>query len=200
MFYRHTGLKTYDFLFEYVDFEGVPRRLLCEGSETNCHSCNSLFGPTWLGMKTGEGKRLSDILLEEAESRNDRQLATEVRLLKRIATKEECEYLSGLFGIRILPSLPEEFDKTYYVKAESGFCRTLDDSGYLVFHTPYFAMPGRTHLVWEIDPHCKTGRDSAPRGTYKDALAPEDYLRLMEEHSGIKDEIAEGDEIERNNL
>lgn len=74
----------------------------------------------------------------------------------------------------ILPSLTEEYNKNYYVKASTIKTRILRKSGYAIIHRPYFAMKDSTHDVVTINPYKKECIDAAPINesviTFKDFL------------------------------
>lgn len=103
----------------------------------------------------------SNPIYKAAEDLGDELLMHQIKLYYRIASREECEWLSDRLGARILPSLPESFDKDYIVEIDDQYIRLLKQSGYSVMHTPYFSMRGKTHSKWSLNPHKKNGIDAA---------------------------------------
>lgn len=120
-------------------------------------------------------------LYASAVSLDDKVLQTKLKLLYRIADKEECSFLERLLGRRVLPSLSEEYDKRYYVDADTLDVKLLDRSGYYIAHRAYFAMKGSTHSAWTLNPHRKSGVDAAPVDAEK--IAFNDYLELFDNES-----------------
>jgi hypothetical protein len=73
--------------------------------------------------------------------------------------------IEDLTGKRILPPLPEEYDRDFIVDAgtiDEESQKLLADSGYRIVHRPYFSMEGSTHKKWELNPHRKSVVDAAP--------------------------------------
>lgn len=73
--------------------------------------------------------------------------------------------IENLTGKRILPPLPEEYDRDFIVDAgtiDEEIKALLVDSGYRIVHRPYFSMEGSTHKKWELNPHRKSVVDAAP--------------------------------------
>lgn len=107
-------------------------------------------------------------------------------LLKRMAilyhqvllTREEAEWLSTELGSRVLPSLPAEFDRDYYVDAKTIPEGALE--GYRMLHRPYFAMRGSTHGVYTLNPNQRNGVDAASKGETQ-VISFTDYLKLFDE-------------------
>jgi hypothetical protein len=120
-------------------------------------------------------------LYEYAVSQGDVMLARRLRLYYRIATDEECGWLSEKLGYRILPSLPAEYDNDYYVDSDGIDYELLLISGYRILHTPYFSMKGSTHSVWTLNPHAKTGVDAAKCGS--DTITFSEYMSFFESSS-----------------
>jgi hypothetical protein len=88
--------------------------------------------------------------------------------------------LSKLFNCRILPSLPEEYNKDYVI--EGGVDYTLlKHSGYSMWHRPYFAMPGSTHKRITLNPHTKYGLDAGKVDA--EAISFQEFLKLFDKKS-----------------
>lgn len=74
----------------------------------------------------------------------------------------------------ILPDLSEEYDKNYFVLANTVKIKVLKNSDYTISHRPYFAMKDSTHDVFTINPYKKSCVDAAPNNestiTFKEFL------------------------------
>ncbi len=116
-------------------------------------------------------------LYKYAVSRGDKLLAHKLKLYYRIATEEECGWLSKVLGIRVLPPLPAEYDKEYLVETDGINYDLLLNSGYTILHRPYFAMKGHTHSRWTLNPHTKGGVDAAKCGT--EPITFSEYMELF---------------------
>ena len=97
-----------------------------------------------------------------------------------IAEDDECSYLSKLFNYRILPSLPEEYNKDYVIEGGVDYS-LLDHSGYSMWHRPYFAMPGSTHCRITLNPHTKYGLDAGKVDA--EVITFQEFLKLFDEKS-----------------
>ena len=95
-----------------------------------------------------------------------------------LLTREEAEWLSAELGSRVLPSLPAEFDRDYYVDAKTIPEGALE--GYRMLHRPYFAMRGSTHGVYTLNPNQRNGVDAASKGETQ-VISFTDYLKLFDE-------------------
>ena len=98
-----------------------------------------------------------------------------------ITDRREEACLSECFGWKILPQLPEAFDRDYCV--EAGTIGDSDDlllrhSGYRILHKPYFSMKGFTHKAFTLNPHKKSGVDAAP--DLAPAIPFPEYPKLLE--------------------
>jgi hypothetical protein len=116
-------------------------------------------------------------LYKYALSTGDELLAHKLKLYYRVATDEECGWLSETLGVRILPSLPEEYDKDYYVDADGIDRDLLLNSGYRILHRPYFAMKGSTHSMCTLNQHTRGGIDAAKIGS--EPVTFSEYLELF---------------------
>ena len=149
-------------------------RIFCT-HRTSDRAFRDLVGRLWLCDKETVGQ---NPLFASAAACGDKVLQTRIKLCCRIAETDECSFLAGLLGLRVLPPLPEKFDQKYYVDADTLDLKLLDRSGYHIAHRPYFAMPGSTHAAWTLNPHRKSGVDAAPIGAPTIAFA--DFLRLFD--------------------
>lgn len=109
---------------------------------------------------------------------NDTLLKHQLLVYYGIADKKECSWLAKFTGDKILPPLPEEYDKYYVVDSDTVDLKRLNKSGYTIFHRPYFSMRGSTHEKWMLNPHTKQGVDAA--ADEADSMAFSDFLELFE--------------------
>ena len=86
-----------------------------------------------------------------------------------------CELLSKeVYGFRVLPRLPKEYDKYYYVDRES---ITEIPIGYEILHKAWFCMHGNTHQIYQLNPHTRQGVDAA--SAKNEVITFEEYLDLF---------------------
>ncbi len=166
----------------------------------NCHVSDMIwniekYGRS-LGNKTKEAGKALDYIFNSdnktiafnplylsAVKENDKMMQCELKLHYGIADEDECRYISENTGLRILPLLPKEYDKSYVVVNESEnieFLRLLRRSGYMIIHVPYFSMKGKTHYKYELNPHNKSGLDAADKDA--EAISADDFLALFDEY------------------
>ena len=88
-------------------------------------------------------------------------------------------FLSKIFRLRVLPSLPKEYDRNYVV--DSVNWTLLERLGYTILHRPYFAMRGSTHEKWTLNPHTKCGVNAARDEDV--AISFKEYLKLFDEYT-----------------
>lgn len=108
------------------------------------------------------------------------QLEKIVRLYYHLADKEDCRILAEMTGRRILPALPEEYNRYYTVDAANmtdDDYELLEISGYELLHRPYFAMKGHTHGKITLNPHTKYGSDAAREE--EPAITFNEFLKLF---------------------
>ncbi len=125
-------------------------------------------------------------LIEAAINQKDELFAAVLALYYGIADDKQCARLSSLFGYRILPALPEEYNRNYIVECEGVDFELLGHSGYRVWHRPYFAMYGSTHSYYTLNPHTKQGLDAVKLADLKNGtnvLTFEEYLELFDHKS-----------------
>ena len=79
---------------------------------------------------------------------------------------------------RVLPKLPEQYDRDYVVDSDTVNVKMLTRSGYEIKHCPYFHMNGRTHDKWRLNPHRQTGTDAARSDA--ESIAFIDFLGLFD--------------------
>ena len=121
-------------------------------------------------------------LVVAARKNNDTILEKSVKLFCNLETEEDCSALAEMLGVRILPPLPEEFDREYVVDVSTITPQSfelLKRSGYKIWHRPCFAMKGSTHEKCTFNPHAKTVIDAAK--TDSPSISFDDYLGLFED-------------------
>ena len=125
-----------------------------------------------------EAELAENPIYKEAVESNDKTLQKQLRVFYRLETKEEASWLSKLLGKRVLPTLPEEYDKTYNVDRDTIDFSMLERSCYVILHRPYFAMMNSTHEVYQLNPHTKEGVDAATRD--EPSISFNDFLELFD--------------------
>ena len=83
------------------------------------------------------------------------------------------------FRRRVLPELPEEYNKDYIVSCRDIKVGLLRRSGYVIRHRPYFAMSNSTHAAWQLNPCTKRGIDAAPDD--QTPISFKEYLKMFED-------------------
>ena len=128
-----------------------------------------------------DGRSITDNpFYKSAVERGDENMLLKVKAYYRIADPDDCKKLSKLLGARVLPSLPEEFDRYYYVDSDSVGAKDtslLTRSGYRILHRPYFAMMKSTHKIISLNPHTRQGVDAGPADA--GTISFRDYLALF---------------------
>ena len=109
----------------------------------------------------------------------DELLILKIKLFYNAATAQDCRRLTEHTGTRVLPKLPEKYDRDYAVTKDSASLELLRCSGYRILHRPYFAMMNQTHKNITLNPHTKTGVDAAPAG--EEPITFDEFLKLFEE-------------------
>ena len=109
----------------------------------------------------------------------DEILALRIKLFYNAATDEDCRRLTELTGKRVLPKLPEKYNRRYAVTKDSVSYELLGNSGYGLGHWPCFAMMNRTYKNVTLNPHTRTGGDSAPAD--EEPITFDEFLKLFEE-------------------
>ncbi len=107
------------------------------------------------------GKTLPEVLCEAASVGGDGKIALLIRHHYRCTDESDVPALEKLFGGRVLPPLPNEFDRYYAVNTASVDFELLRRSGYQFLHRPYFAMRGCTRQKCKLNPARRFGVDFA---------------------------------------
>lgn len=109
----------------------------------------------------------------------DMTLRNLIKLNYRIADYDECRYLSETTGRRILPPLPEGFNRTFAVDSSTVSAELLIDSGYSILHRQCISMRSEfTYTKWQLNPHTKMGRDFAQRDA--ETISFDEFVRMIE--------------------
>ena len=178
--YNHYCGLNYDFVISFSD------------STKNNINVTELFTNTDLLMFLNNMSRVifskpaNKYLIEDnpiyinAINNNDLTLIKTLKIYYGVETKEDCEYLSNVTNIKILPTLSEEFNQNYYVSLKVGAVDILMKSNYRLLHRPYFAMKGSTHEYYTLNPHTKVGVDASPVNCKP--ITFEEYLELFNEN------------------
>ena len=121
-------------------------------------------------------------MISAARENGDKKLEIEIKLYYHLETSQECVTLAEMTGLRILPPLPEAYNKSYVIEAASirkDSYELLARSGYQFFHTPNFGMMGKTRNNHTFNPHTKNGVDAARAD--REAISFGEFLKLYEE-------------------
>ena len=129
---------------------------------------------------TPEGVEKNPLYLSAGAS-GDVLMQKQLKIVYRVASPEDCAWLSEKGGKPVLPALPESHDKRYYVRTDTIDFDTLHRSGYQLLHRPYFAMKGSTHEAYSLNPHTKYGVDAAPDEA--EIISFDEYLELFKQPS-----------------
>jgi len=141
-------------------------------------------------LRFSDNKTISENpLFQAAVANNDLVMQRQLKLYYKIATEPEVSWLSKLLKKRILPSLPEEYDKKYIVDSDTIEQSMIMRSGYTILHRPYFAMNGSTHEKWQLNPHTKMGVDAAKDDDESICFA--EYLAMFDEFEEKQDLLEE---------
>lgn len=82
---------------------------------------------------------------------------------------------------KLLPALPQAYNRKYFVQTADMDLTLLFDSGYTFFHRPYFAMYASTREAYTLNPHSKQGVDAAPKAA--PSIPFQEFLQLFENES-----------------
>ena len=129
---------------------------------------------------TPEGVEKNPLYLSAGAS-GDVLMQKQLKIVYRVASPEDCAWLSEKGGKLVLPALPESHDKRYYVRTDTIDFDALHRSGYQLLHRPYFAMKGSTHEAYSLNPHTKYGVDAAPDEA--EIISFDEYLELFKQPS-----------------
>lgn len=129
---------------------------------------------------TREGVEKNPLYLSAGAS-GDVLMQKQLKIVYRVASPEDCAWLTEKTGKPVLPSLPESHDKRYYVRTDTIDFDALHRSGYQLLHRPYFAMKGSTHEAYSLNPHTKYGVDAAPDEA--EIISFDEYLELFKQPS-----------------
>ncbi len=167
------------YIFEAVPFSRIIKTVFSEESVRR----DGLVSP---GFK----KRVCAAFSSLAEKTGDSDLLLLTRHYCDCASFEENGAVERLLGHKILPVLPEEFDRTYVVDADESFRPLLEDSNYVLSRvmilSPDHAFYEKykddfIHLTrsrWALNPHTRSGSDAAEKDG--PSMPFSEYLKLFE--------------------
>lgn len=168
VFYRRTALRTYEAIKETKE-NGI---------------CKYYYEPTvsenYFFFNCKE-KPQDNALYSGAIRHNDLYVKYLIEYSCGAITKEGRLWLQNHDEIIRLPKVNDNLNQLYYVKSGEIPFRTLCESGYVLFHRPYFAMYGSTHEIYELNPYHKYGTDAAS----KDAktISWQEFYKMCEENA-----------------
>lgn len=113
-----------------------------------------------------------------ARNVGDREFLNKLRRYYGLPVEKEQKSSRSFFCRRVLPELPEEYNKNYIVSCKDIDTGLLRRSGYVIRHRPYFAMMNSTHAAWQLNPHLKIGIDAAPDD--QTPISFNEYLQLFQ--------------------
>lgn len=192
--------RIFDVVMVFPDESGEAVKVLFR----NCH-VSDMIGQIarsghLFGKKTEEAEKALDYICHSdnktiafnplylsAVKENDKMMQCKLKLLYGIADEDECRYISEKTGVRILPSLPERYDKNYVISKESTTYEDyilLVNSGYRIVHRPCQAMRGSTYNNSTLNPHTKYGVDAADNDA--EAISFDEFLALFDEYEKSK--------------
>ena len=195
IWYRRLNCRHFSAVLTYPDNKGVLCKeyypatdlesLIRELSFGRSASWRKLFPEETCSIEklhhgTPEGVKRNPLYLSAGAS-GDALMQKQLKIVYRVASPEDCAWLTEKGGLPVLPALPEDYDKKYYVRTDSIDFALLHRSGYQILHRPYFAMKGSTHDACSLNPHTKYGVDAAPDGA--EIISFEEYLELFKQSS-----------------
>lgn len=113
----------------------------------------------------------------------DELMVKQIKLYYNIITARETAWLSKQLGYRILPQLNEKHNRYYAVSIQNIDMDLLHNSGYTIWHRPYFAMRRSTHSAWSLNPHTRDAVDAAKED--EEVIDFCDFLKLFDDESNI---------------
>lgn len=113
-----------------------------------------------------------------ARNVGDREFLNKLRRYYGLPVEKEQKSSRRFFCRRVLPELPERYNKNYIVSCKDMKVGLLRRSGYVIRHRPYFAMFNSTHAAWQLNPHLKIGVDAAPDD--QTPISFNEYLQLFQ--------------------
>ena len=123
-----------------------------------------------------------DRFYQAAKAAGDELLQVQLKNYYRLTDREECLWLGEILGGRFLPVLGKEYDQTYTIPSDEIDWKMIHRSDFRILHRPWFAMPGQTHSLIELNPHKKEGVDAG--SVNAKTISFTDFLKLYEETGG----------------
>ncbi len=201
LFYRRVSVKTFDVRMEYLEkgilkrtqvLRNVTLRQMMASFPSKCDAYEFLEAKALLLF--GGTDELSNGPLYQAALRTGDVLLEKQLIMEygRFLSPRDASWISSKTGEQVLPSLPEEYDREYYVDADTIPAGAL--TGYRILHRPYFAMKDSTHGIFTLNPHTREGVDAASKGA--PSIAFIDYMRLFA--SGEQPASVPQEELQKN--
>ena len=167
LYYRHNADNTVDFLL---------CRCCNDCKEETLYPCYTV-SKMLREISFGGASPATGAVFRHASNGGDELLALQTRLYENAADEKECARLGELLNERVLPKLPEEYNRDIVVCVDESLKHVLDSSGYRILHRPYFGMKDSTHQNWTLNPCTKTGVDAA--NIREEAISSSEFLALF---------------------
>lgn len=180
LYFARLSNRTFECVFKYINEsnETVLEHLHSAPLEELMHIASDRLPSCPRSMRLTAESIESDPLYVAAKNSDDEMLASQIRTYYNIDSDRDRTLLERILGIRVLPVLPEEYNKNYVIYSDTIDTRVLDHSGYRILHRPYFGMMNSTHSKWQLNPHTKTGVDAAEEDA--EAMDFKDFLTLFD--------------------
>ncbi len=191
VFYRRTGKdsfnyvskKKYDMPVTYRAYKKCSANFILDDISQYAHLCctglNREAVKEYVIDRPTDETIYNNPFYKSAVDTDDEVLQKLIKVYYKLARKHDYSWLSKMLGKRFLPALPKEYDKEYYVDADTIDIGILSRSGYVILHRPYFAMKDSTHDTVTLNPHTKQGSDAAKVDCK--AISFTDYLALFDQ-------------------
>jgi len=181
VYYRHSDRNVFDCMLgiEEADYVRLLKNITLREmiSEIN----NILDKETIRILQESSAQNIEkNPLFKSAVDCGDITMQRLIKLYYNIADEKDCEALSkDVFGMKILPPLPEKYNRYYVVDKASIQVDMLTKSEYKIAHRPYFGLNGNTPDKWQLNPCTKEGIDCGPAEA--ETMSFENYLALFDE-------------------
>ena len=114
-----------------------------------------------------------------AKENGERLLELRTKDLFSYLSKGENKELEKLMNKPFLKRLGEKYNMYYAINPKEIDYKLLWNSDIIIWHKPYFAMPGHTRDYYGINPHTKNGVDAVLKDSKP--ISFEEFLKLYEE-------------------
>ncbi len=197
LYYKHVSKNTYHYLIEknynekekseqYMYYDGSIRDIInnllicvCKGEKSSNIADDTEKDIMLKNLRCSYAKNITlHPLYISAVENKDIHMQRQIRKYYFLPIEKKQSLISKCLGIKVLPSLSQDYDKNYIVDADTISRSVLRRSGYVILHRPYFAMTGSTHEKWQLNPHRKRGVDAAK--IVDDSISFDEYLKMFE--------------------